>query len=241
MDKVERSGSRLFYFNPIFLLVSIVGLVITLWAQWKVQGNYQAWSRVRARSGLTGAEVARRILDSQGLYHVPVQVVPGRLTDHYDPIVRAVRLSEENYFSDSVAAISVAAHECGHAIQHKEAYGALIFRHRMIPVLNITSGLAPFLLMAGFALKMSGLLMLGLIFFSTVVLFHLVTLPVEFNASSRAKKIMIRQGFINGHEEEKGVRRVLGAAALTYVAGALVALLELLQYVVVLFFQDRRD
>jgi Zn-dependent membrane protease YugP len=155
--------------------------------------------------------------------------------------VRAVRLSEENYFSDSVAAISVAAHECGHAIQHKEAYGALIFRHRMIPVLNITSGLAPFLLMAGFALKMSGLLMLGLIFFSTVVLFHLVTLPVEFNASSRAKKIMIRQGFINGHEEEKGVRRVLGAAALTYVAGALVALLELLQYVVVLFFQDRRD
>jgi Zn-dependent membrane protease YugP len=227
--------------NPIFVLVSIIGLVITLWAQWKVRGNYQIWSRVRARSGLTGAEVARRILDRNGLYHVPVQMVPGKLTDHYDPTARAVRLSEDVFASDSIAAISVAAHECGHAIQHKEAYGALMFRHRMVPVLNIASGLAPFLLMAGILFKFTGMLLLGLIFFSVVVLFHLVTLPVEYNASSRAKKIMAIEGFVYGPEEERGVRRVLGAAALTYVAGALVALLELLQYVIILFFQDNRD
>jgi Zn-dependent membrane protease YugP len=168
-------------------------------------------------------------------------MVPGKLTDHYDPTARAVRLSEDVFASDSIAAISVAAHECGHAIQHKEAYGALMFRHRMVPVLNIASGLAPFLLMAGILFKFTGMLLLGLIFFSVVVLFHLVTLPVEYNASSRAKKIMAIEGFVYGPEEERGVRRVLGAAALTYVAGALVALLELLQYVIILFFQDNRD
>ncbi|KFZ39779.1 zinc metallopeptidase, partial [Thermoactinomyces sp. Gus2-1] len=153
-------------------------------------------------------------------------------------VSRVVRLSEGVYSSSSIAAISVAAHECGHAIQHKEAYGALVLRHRMVPVLNITSGLAPFLLMAGIFFKMTGMLLLGLIFFSVAVLFHLVTLPVEFNASSRAKTIMVREGFINGASEERGVRKVLGAAALTYVAGAVVALVELLQYVALFFLQQ---
>lgn len=222
----------------VFLLLSLAGLVLTLWAQAKVRGNYSKWSRVPARSGLTGAEVARRILDQNGLYNVAVEPVRGMLTDHYDPVSRVVRLSEGVYSSSSIAAISVAAHECGHAIQHKEAYGALVLRHRMVPVLNITSGLAPFLLMAGIFFKMTGMLLLGLIFFSVAVLFHLVTLPVEFNASSRAKAIMVREGFINGASEERGVRKVLGAAALTYVAGAVVALVELLQYVALFFLQQ---
>ena len=222
----------------LFLLLSLAGLVLTLWAQAKVRGNYSKWSKVPARSGLTGAEVARRILDQNGLYNVAVEPVRGMLTDHYDPVSRVVRLSEGVYSSGSIAAISVAAHECGHAIQHKEAYGALVLRHRMVPVLNITSGLAPFLLMAGIFFKMTGMLLLGLIFFSVAVLFHLVTLPVEFNASSRAKAIMVREGFINGASEERGVRKVLGAAALTYVAGAVVALVELLQYVALFFLQQ---
>jgi uncharacterized protein len=227
--------------NALFGITFVVGLALTLWAQWRVKGNFNRWSRVAARSGMTGAEVARRILDDNGLHHVPVQVVPGRLSDHYDPTAPAVRLSEDVYYSNSIAAISVAAHECGHALQHKESYGALVFRHRMVPVLNFTSGAAPFLLFAGVAFRMAGLLVLGLIFFSTVVLFHLVTLPVEFNASARAKQIMARQGFINGVEEERGVNRVLGSAAFTYVAGALVALMELLRYIVLLFLQNSSD
>lgn len=227
--------------QPLFIVVSIIGLAITLWAQWKVRGSFTRWSRIACSSGLTGAEVARRILDSHGLSHVPVQMVPGKLTDHYDPTVRAVRLSETVYGSSSVAAISVAAHECGHALQHQEAYGALVFRHRMVPLLQITSGMAPFLLIAGIFLKLSGLFLLGLIFFSSVVLFHLVTLPVEFNASSRARAILLRSGMIKSGNEERGVRRVLGSAALTYVAGALVALLELAQYLLIFIFQQNDD
>ncbi len=222
----------------LFIFVSLAGLVITLWAQAKVRGNYSRWSKVRARSGITGAEAARRILDRNGLHHVAVEPIRGKLTDHYDPRSRVVRLSEGVYASDSIAAISVASHECGHAIQHQEAYGALMLRHRMVPVLSLTSGMAPFLLLAGIFLKLSGLFLVGLIFFSLAVLFHLVTLPVEFNASSRAKKIMVSEGFINGATEERGTRKVLGAAALTYVAGALVALMELLQYVALFILQS---
>ncbi|MGA8941879.1 MAG: zinc metallopeptidase [Thermoactinomyces sp.] len=224
--------------NVLFILVSLAGLVITLWAQAKVRGNYTRWSRVRARSGITGAEAARLILDRNGLHHVAVEPIRGKLTDHYDPRSRVVRLSEGVYASDSVAAISIAAHECGHALQHQEAYGALMLRHRMVPVLSFTSGLAPFLLLAGIFLKLSGLFLAGLIFFSVAVLFHLVTLPVEFNASARAKRIMVSEGFINGATEERGTRKVLGAAALTYVAGALVALMELLQYVALFILQS---
>ncbi|TCS94724.1 zinc metallopeptidase [Hazenella coriacea] len=227
--------------NLIFISVSIVGLIITLWAQMKVKGNFQRWSTVRASSGFTGAEVARLILDRNGLYHVPVEMVPGRLSDHYDPTAPAVRLSQSVYASDSIASISVAAHECGHAIQHQQQYGALVLRHRMVPILNLTSGTAPFLLLAGIFFKATGLLFLGIIFFSVAVLFHLVTLPVEFNASSRAKKIMVAEGFIRGHDEEMGVNRVLNSAAFTYVAGALVALLELLQYIFILFLQRNED
>lgn len=226
----------------LFLIgVTIIGFVITFWAQWKVRRNFSYWSKVESSSQWTGAEVARYILDKHGLFHVPVQMVGGQLTDHYDPTVRAVRLSESVYGSTSVAAISVAAHECGHAIQHQEAYGALVFRHRMVPLLQITSGMAPILLLVGLFLKLSGLFLLGLLFFSVVVLFHLVTLPVEFNASSRASNILLNSGIIQNGEEKRGVRLVLGAAALTYVAGALVAILELAQYLLLFLFAGGND
>ncbi|SFJ07852.1 zinc metallopeptidase [Thermoflavimicrobium dichotomicum] len=213
----------------IWLIISLIGVGLSLWAQFRVKSSFSRWSNIPTHSGLTGSVVAREILDRNGLYDVPVEMVPGVLTDHYDPTVRAVRLSEPVYRSDSIASVSVAAHECGHALQHKEAYGALVFRHRMVPILNITSGIAPWLLMMGFVLKAMNLVLLGVILFAGVVLFHLVTLPVEFNASARAKKILLQQGWIT-EGEKRGVDRVLNAAALTYVGSAVVALGQLLYY-----------
>lgn len=225
-------------FLPILFLLSIGAFILTIWAQFQVKGSFRKWSREVASSGLTGAEVARRILDRNGLHNVVVEPVAGQLTDHYDPTSYAVRLSENVYGKNSIAAISVAAHECGHAIQHKEAYGALVLRHRMFPLVNFTSGVAPFLLMGGLFLGLTNLLALGILFFSVAVAFQVVTLPVEFNASSRARQIMVSEGFIR-NEEEHGVSKVLNAAALTYVAAALYALLELLRFVVL--FLVRRD
>jgi Zn-dependent membrane protease YugP len=222
----------------IFWLLILISFAFSLWAQFKVRGNFSTWSRVPTYSGMTGAEVARRILDENGLYHVRVEPVPGMLSDHYDPTAPAVRLSSHVYYSDSVAAVAVAAHECGHALQHKEAYGALVFRHRMVPVLNYTSGFSSFLIPLGIIFHAPGLLLTGILFFSFVVLFHLVTLPVEYNASARAKRILARVGIIRGPEEERGVRRVLNAAAYTYVASAAVAVLYLLQYLSIFFLQN---
>ncbi|KAI7256303.1 hypothetical protein KC345_g11010 [Hortaea werneckii] len=189
-------------------------------------------------NGLTGYEAARRMLDANGLYDVPIEPVRGALTDHYDPINRVVRLSEPVYYESSIAAVSVACHEIGHAIQHKEHYPMLTLRHRMFPVVNFASGVAPFMLLAGFIFSSLNLIGLGIIFFSAAVAFQLVTLPVEFNASSRARRIMVEQGFIR-NEEERGVAKVLNAAALTYVAAALVSLLELIR--LILMFVGNRD
>ncbi|BCU82371.1 putative membrane protease YugP [Polycladomyces abyssicola] len=221
-------------------ILSLAALGLTFWAQFRVKGTFRKWAQEPASSGLTGAEVARRILDSNGLHDVAVEPVPGELTDHYDPIHRVVRLSEPVYYDSSIAAISVAAHECGHAIQHKEAYGALVLRHRMFPVVNFASSIAPFLLMGGIFLHMLNLFALGIVFFSAAVAFQLVTLPVEFNASSRAKQIMIRDGYIR-NLEERGVSKVLNAAALTYVASALYALLELFRFVAMLVVSQNDD
>lgn len=215
---------------PILFLLSIGAFILTIWAQFKVKGSFRKWSQRAASSQLTGAEVARRILDRNGLYNVTVEPIPGELTDHYDPVNRAVRLSENVYGKSSIAAISVAAHECGHAIQHKESYGALVLRHRMFPLVNFTSGIAPFLLMGGLLFKATNLFGLGILFFSFAVAFQVVTLPVEFNASSRAREIMVQEGFIR-NDEERGVSKVLNAAALTYVAAAVYSLLELLRFV----------
>ncbi|MBA2877432.1 zinc metallopeptidase [Anoxybacillus ayderensis] len=227
------------FFHPMDFLI-LIAFGVSIWAQFKVKGNFSKWSDVPASSGLTGAEVARLILDRNGLYDVPVELVPGTLTDHYDPIARAVRLSEPVYYGRSIAAVSVAAHEVGHAVQHQQAYGALVLRHRMFPIVNLTSGMAPFLLLGGFLLQQFSLIGLGIILFSFAVAFQVITLPVEFNASSRAKDFMIAEGIIR-NEEERGVNKVLNAAALTYVAAALISVLELIKYVLIFVQGSNED
>ncbi|MGG6432655.1 zinc metallopeptidase [Anoxybacillus sp. D401a] len=227
------------FFHPMDFLI-LIAFGVSIWAQFKVKGNFSKWSDVPASSGLTGAEVARLILDRNGLYDVPVELVPGTLTDHYDPIARAVRLSEPVYYGRSIAAVSVAAHEVGHAVQHQQAYGALVLRHRMFPLVNFTSGIAPFLLLGGFLLQQFSLIGLGIILFSFAVAFQVITLPVEFNASSRAKDFMIAEGIIR-NEEERGVNKVLNAAALTYVAAALISVLELIKYVLIFVQGNNED
>ncbi|MBM7605426.1 Zn-dependent membrane protease YugP [Metabacillus crassostreae] len=226
------------FFHPMdFLIFAALGL--SIWAQFKVKGNFKKWSEVATSSQKTGAEVARHILDQNGLYQVKVEAVRGTLTDHYDPISRAVRLSEPVYFGHSIASVSVAAHEVGHAIQHQKSYGALVLRHKFFPIVNLTSGIAPFLLIGGLLLNQLNLIGLGIILFSFAVAFQLITLPVEFNASSRAKKLMVAEGIIRNNEEH-GVNKVLGAAALTYVAGALMALFELIKFVMI-FIQGNSE
>lgn len=226
------------FFHPMDFLV-FIAFGISIWAQFKVKGNFKEFSKVECSSQMTGAEVARHILDRNGLHHVPVEVVPGALTDHYDPISRVVRLSEPVYYGRSISSVSVAAHEVGHAIQHQESYGALVLRHRMFPAVNFTSGIAPFLLIGGFLLESLNLLGLGIIFFSFAVAFQLITLPVEFNASARAKNLIISEGIIR-NDEERGVNKVLNAAALTYVAAALISLFELIKFVMI-FLQGQGE
>jgi Zn-dependent membrane protease YugP len=216
-------------FTPWTILI-LLAFGLSLWAQFRVKGTFSKYEGTPASSGLTGYEAARRMLDENGLYNIPVEPVPGRLSDHYDPIAKAVRLSEPVYYGNSISSISVACHEVGHAIQDKVRYPMLVTRHRMFPVVSFTSGIAPFLLMGGFFFKLSGLLLLGILLFSAAVLFQVVTLPVEFNASSRARAQMVSLGFIRNMEEGM-VGKVLGAAALTYVAAALMSVLQLLEYI----------
>ncbi|MFS0558033.1 zinc metallopeptidase [Brevibacillus sp. 179-C9.3 HS] len=224
------------FFHPMDFLI-LIAFGLSLWAQFRVKGTFNKYAEVPTSSGLTGAEAARRMLDANGLTNVPVQHIPGTLTDHYDPTARVVRLSDPVYFGNSIASLSVACHEVGHAIQHKVSYPMLVARHRIFPVVNLVSGVAPLLLLAGFFFKMAGLLLVGIIFFSGAVAFQLVTLPVEFNASSRAKQLMLKMGFIR-NEEERGASKVLGAAALTYVAAALISVLELAKYIMIFRSSD---
>ncbi|HJV45942.1 MAG TPA: zinc metallopeptidase [Bacillota bacterium] len=217
------------FFTPWTILI-LLAFGLSLWAQFRVKGTFNKYSEVPTSSGLTGAEAARRMLDMNGLHHIPIEPVAGALTDHYDPISKVVRLSEPVYYGNSIASLSVACHEIGHAIQDKVHYPMLVARHRMFPVVNFSSGIAPLLLMGGFFFKMSGLILIGIIAFSAAVAFQVVTLPVEFNASSRAKDFMVKAGFIRNNEE-RGASKVLGAAALTYVAAALISVLQLLEYV----------
>ncbi|GIQ68212.1 peptidase [Xylanibacillus composti] len=225
------------FFHPMDILI-IIAFIISIWAQFRVKGTFNRWAQVANSSGMTGYEAARRMLDANGLHDVPIEPVQGTLSDHYDPIHRVVRLSEPVYHERSIAALSVACHEVGHAIQHKVDYPMLVMRHRMFPVVNFTSGIAPYLLLAGLFFSATNLLLLGIIFFSAAVAFQLVTLPVEFNASNRAREEMIAEGFIT-NDEEKGVAKVLNAAALTYVAAALISLLQLLKFVMI--FLNRRE
>lgn len=219
---------------------------LSIWAQFRVKGTFSRWSQVASSSGLTGYEAARRMLDNHGLHDVKIEPVKGTLSDHYDPIARVVRLSEPVYGSTSIAAISVACHEVGHAIQHSVSYPMLVLRHRMFPLVNFSSGVAPFLIIAGLIFGGLGsafgqtFFLLGIIFFAAAVAFQVVTLPVEFDASNRARALMISEGFIT-NSEERGVANVLNAAALTYVAATLIAILELLKFVLIFLSSQNRD
>ncbi|AJY73371.1 zinc metallopeptidase [Paenibacillus beijingensis] len=225
------------FFHPMDIPI-LIAFALSIWAQFRVRGTFNRWSEVRSMSGMTGYEAARRMLDANGLHDVPIEPVRGTLSDHYDPIHRVVRLSEPVYYENSISAISVACHEVGHAIQHKVHYPMLVLRHRIFPVVNFASGLAPFLLIAGFLFQLTGLIGIGIIFFSVAVAFQVITLPVEFNASNRARDIMIAEGFIT-NDEERGVAKVLNAAALTYVAAAVISLLELLKYIMIFNSSNR--
>ncbi|MBH5318199.1 zinc metallopeptidase [Paenibacillus sp. GSMTC-2017] len=220
----------------MYILI-IAAFALTIWAQFRVKGTFKKWAQVPIGSGLTGYQAARRMLDNNGLHDVPIEPVPGALTDHYDPMKRVVRLSEPVYYENSISAVSVACHEVGHAIQHSISYPFLVARHRIFPVVNFASGIAPFLLIGGILFQMTGLVGVGIVFFSIAVVFQLITLPVEFNASSRARDLMISEGFIT-NDEERGVAKVLNAAALTYVAAALLSLLELFRYIMI-FLNNR--
>ena len=228
------------YFDPTIWLV-LIGVVISLIAQSMVQGTFHKYESVRSRTGMTGAEAARRLLQSQGIYDVDIRPVGGRLTDHYDPRTKTVNLSEAVYHSTSVSAIGVAAHECGHAMQDNEGYVPLRLRASLVPVVNFGSQLSWPLILIGFLIGGAGstIVNIGIWMFTLVVLFQLVTLPVEFNASRRAVQLLDRQGILYG-EEVGQTRKVLGAAALTYVAAAATSILQLLR-LIILFGGRRND
>ncbi|ARK30331.1 zinc metallopeptidase [Halalkalibacter krulwichiae] len=223
-----------------FLIYFILLLIIPIWAQMRVKGAYRKYSQVHASSGLTGAQVARKILDDNGLYDVRIEETRGTLTDHYDPRSKVVRLSTDNYHGTSVAGAAVAAHEVGHAMQDAEGYAFLRFRHALVPVASFGSNASFFLILAGILMGASGFILLGIFAMAAAVLFQLVTLPVEFNASSRAMEQIVSTGVIR-NDEERETRKVLNAAALTYVAGALVALLELARFILMYIGMNNDD
>ena len=235
-------GYRLgYYMDPTMILV-LIGVMISLWAQGRVNSAFNKYSRVRSRTGMTGAEAAMRLLNSQGIYDVTVRPVSGNLTDHFDPRTKTVNLSESVYHATSVAAIGVAAHECGHAMQHNEGYAPLRFRSALVPVANFGSQLSWPLILIGviFGGLGSPLVQIGILMFTLAVLFQLVTLPVEFNASSRAIRLLDSQGILSGDEVD-GTRKVLSAAALTYVAAAAGSILQLLRLIILFGGRNRRD
>ena len=226
-------------FDPTYILI-IIGVIITLAASAKMNSAFRRYSRVRSHSGLTGAQAATKILNYAGIYDVVVERVSGNLTDHYDPRSKVLRLSDATYNATSVAAIGVAAHECGHAMQDKEAYAPLKLRGSLVPVANIGSNLSWVFIILGIIMGANQtLLNIGILLFSLAVIFQLVTLPVEFNASSRALRVL-KDSVMMYDDEVEDTRKVLSAAALTYVASAAAAILSLLR-LVILFGGGRDD
>ncbi|NLB88665.1 MAG: zinc metallopeptidase [Syntrophomonadaceae bacterium] len=216
----------------LYLILILPAFILSIYAQFKVKATFNKYSKVRAARGITGAEVASMILRRNGMGHVAVEPVRGSLTDHYDPTSRTVRLSETVYGSTSLAALGVAAHEVGHAIQHNQQYGPLELRHKLVPITNFASTASFPILLLGFIMYSADLILLGIILFSAVVLFHVVTLPVELNASRRAVLQLSEAGVIS-RQEEPMVKKVLSAAALTYLAATLSAIANLLYYVLI--------
>ena len=229
-----------YYFDPTYLLV-IAGAVICLIASAKLKSTYAKYAQVRAMSGMTGAETAEKILHYSGIYDVRIEHVSGNLTDHYDPTNKVLRLSDTTYGARSVAAIGVAAHECGHAVQHAQSYAPLNIRKSMVPLVNIGSSLSWPIIILGVVLSYNSFLIhLGIIMFSLAVLFQLITLPVEFNASGRAL-VLLRDTGILYDDEVRSAKKVLSAAALTYVAGAASTILQLLRLILLFGGRGRND
>ena len=229
-----------YYFDPTYILI-IIAAIISLIAQWRVNSAFSKYSRVASMSGMTGAQAARVILQSNGINDVSVQRISGKLTDHYNPSTKVLNLSESVYGSTSVAAIGVAAHECGHAIQHARGYFPLSLRTALVPVANIGSQLSWVFIIVGAILSFNQtLITIGIIMFSAAVLFQLVTLPVEFNASARALEQLESNGILY-RDEVSQTRKVLSAAALTYVAAAATAILQLLRLIILFGGRGRRD
>jgi uncharacterized protein len=230
----------MFYFDPMYLVFALPALLLALVAQWRVQAAVKKYSGVPTGRGATGARVARAILDGHGLQQVAIERTNGFLGDHYDPLSRTLRLSPEVHDTPSVAAVGIAAHEAGHALQHAEGYWPLQIRSAIVPTVQFGSYLGPLVFFLGFLLNNPALAWVGVILFAGVAVFALITLPVEFDASRRAKELLTGQGYVWG-EEAVGVSRVLDAAALTYVAGLAQALSTLLYYVFLLTgFRRRR-
>ncbi len=227
----------MFYWDWTMILV-IPGLLLGLWAQMRVSSAFRKYSAVHARSGMSAEDVARSMLNQAGCGNVSIRTVSGNLTDHYDPRNNTLRLSDGVYGSSSVAAIGIAAHECGHAMQQHEGYAPLVLRSALVPVVNLGSNLYFPIFLLGLLFSWEPLIYVGIACFALTLVFSLVTLPVEFNASGRALRVLDQQGYLSS-EEMDGARAVLNAAAMTYVAAAISSLLQLVRLLVIA--RNRRD
>ncbi len=221
----------MFFFDPTYLCFMAPGFLLVMLASWYVNSAYNKWGRVRVRSGLTGAQAAQRLITNGGLSGVQIQSIGGNLTDNYDPRDKVLHLSQSVANNASVASVAVAAHELGHALQDSDDYFPLRFRAALVPAVNIGSWLGWIMIIAGLLLRMTNLAWLGVLVFSGGAVFALATLPVELNASARAKRLLADSGIIAGEDEIAGVNNVLNAAAFTYVAGLAAAVLQLLYFV----------
>ena len=223
------------FFDIWYFIILAPGFLLAFWAQAKVKGAYARASRVPAASGLTGAQAARRVMEAEGIYEVGIEETQGYLSDHYDPSHRVLRLSPEVYRGRSLASLGIAAHEAGHAIQHAHHYGPLVIRNGIVPLASVGGNLSMLFIILGFVLMTGsqalgqGLVVVGIGLFSLTVLFQLINLPVEFNASSRARQALLSIGLVD-REEDRVVKKVLSAAAMTYVAATVTAVLTLLYF-----------
>ena len=219
----------MFFFDPLYLMFMLPGLALSIWASYRTKSAFKKYSKVRSMMGHTGAQAAKAMLDRAGIYDVKITRSHGLLSDHYNPVTKSLALSEEVYGSPSIAAIGVATHEAGHAIQHAKSYGPLWLRSTLVPTASIGSSIGYIVMLIGLFMASQNMVLVGALLFSMVLLFQIVTLPVEFDASNRAKKLVVEYAIISPTERE-GVDRVLNAAALTYVAAAVSTLLSLVYF-----------
>lgn len=219
------------FFDPTMILL-VPAIIISFWAQSKINSAYSEYSQVRTINGYTGQQVARMMLDEAGLFDVRIELINSKLGDHYDPASKILRLSSEVYSGASISSAGIAAHEVGHALQHKERYAPLVIRNSIVPIVNIGSNVSWMLFFVGILLGFKGLTTLGIILFSGVVIFQLITLPVEFDASTRALNILKSRGILYG-DETKSAQKVLDAAAMTYVAATLMAVSQLIRLIAI--------